>query len=369
MRIRQLELRRVRLRLVTPFTSSIGTEDDRDVLLVKATTEASEGWGECVAMTEPAYSPEYTEGAAQIIRQHLGPRLLASGEVSAEEVAGVLSPVKGHPMAKCALEMAVLDAELRARDQSLGSYLGSASDRVPAGVAVGIAPSLPELLDQVSQYREQGYRRVKLKIRPGWDTEPVRAVRERFGPDLLLQVDANSAYDRSSAPRLGELDPFGLVLIEQPLAEDDLLGHAQLAKEISTPICLDESITSLGSTATAIAMGACSVVNIKAGRVGGYLEARRIHDLCATHQIPVWCGGMLETGLGRAANLALAALPNFALVGDLSASERYFARDVTPAFVLEDGYLAVPRGAGLGVDIDIDFLDSVTTSVEYLAPT
>lgn len=369
MRIDRIELRRVRLQLVSPFRSSLGTEVDKDVLLVKITTEGSDGWGECVAMTEPSYSPEYTDEATQVVRRHLGPRLLAAGEITGADVAEVLKPVKGHPMAKCALEMAVLDAELRARDQSLRSYLGSVADRVPAGVVVGITPSIPQLLDQVGQYRDQGYRRVKLKIRPGWDTEPVRAVRERFGPDLLLQVDANSTYDRSSARLLGELDPFGLVLIEQPLAEDDLLGHAQLAQEISTPICLDESITSLDSAATAIAMGACSVVNIKAGRVGGYLEARRIHDLCATHRIPVWCGGMLETGLGRAANLALAALPNFTLVGDLSASERYFARDLTPAFVLDNGYLAVPSGAGLGVDIDNEFLDSVTTSVEYLAPT
>ena len=371
--IGQIELRRLSLRLATPFRSSRGTETAKDVLVVKVTTNESEGWGECASLTKPSYSAEYTAGAAHVIRQHLAPLILSrsggreeSIGLKAHEVAQVLSRVKGHLMAKCALETAVLDAELRAKGQSLASFLGAVRDRVPAGVAIGICGSIPELLDLVGAYQRQGYQRFKLKIEPGWDIEPVAAVRERVGLDLALQVDANSAYDAESARQLRQLDSFGLICIEQPLAEDNLVGHAQLAREITTPICLDESITSVGSAATAIALGACSVINVKAGRVGGYLEAVRIHDLCASHGVPVWCGGMLETGIGRAGNLALAALPNFTLVGDLSASERYFVSDVTEPLALDDGYLAVPSGPGLGIDVDEARLESVTTSVEYL---
>jgi O-succinylbenzoate synthase len=223
-----------------------------------------------------------------------------------------------------------------------------------------------ELIDVVAGYLDDGYVRVKLKIEPGWDVEPVRAVRERFGDDLLLQVDANTAYTLADARHLAALDAFGLLLIEQPLPEEDVAGHAELARIVKTPICLDESIVSAASAADAIARGACSVVNIKAGRVGGYLEARRVHDVCAAHGVPVWCGGMLETGLGRAANIALAALPGFTLPGDISASDRYWATDITPPFVLEQGRLRVPTGPGLGVRPDPDALREVTTSLRSL---
>jgi O-succinylbenzoate synthase len=206
--------------------------------------------------------------------------------------------------------------------------------------------------------------RIKLKIEPGWDVAPVQAVRERFGDDVAVQVDGNTAYTLADAGALARLDPFGLLLIEQPLAEDDLSGHAELARRIRTPICLDESITSARAAAEAIGQGACKVVNVKAGRVGGYLEARRVHDVCAAHGVPVWCGGMLETGLGRAANVALAALPNFSLPGDISASDRYWQADITAPFRLEDGHLAVPTGPGLGVTPDPDALAEVTTSVQ-----
>jgi O-succinylbenzoate synthase len=265
-------------------------------------------------------------------------------------------------MAKAALEMALLDAELRASNTSLGSYLGATRDLVPAGVSVGIADSVDQLCDTVGAYLDQGYVRIKLKIQPGWDVEPVRAIRARFGDDLALQVDANAAYSVGDADHLAQLDPFELLLIEQPLAEDDLAGHAELAGRLRTPICLDESITSARAAADAIARGACAIVNIKAGRVGGYLEARRVHDVCAERGVPVWCGGMLETGLGRAANVALAALPNFTLPGDISASDRYWKADITPPFRLEQGHLRVPTGAGLGVSPDPDALAGVTTS-------
>jgi O-succinylbenzoate synthase len=218
----------------------------------------------------------------------------------------------------------------------------------------------------VGGYLEAGYVRIKLKIEPGWDVEPVRAVRERYGDEVLLQVDANTAYRRSDAQHLAKLDPFDLLLIEQPLDEEDVLGHVQLAKVLATPVCLDESIVSARAAADAIALGACAIVNIKPGRVGGYLESRRIHDLCVAHDIPVWCGGMLESGIGRAANLALAALPGFTLPGDTSASDRYYAMDVTEPFQLVDGHLPVPSGPGIGADPLIAALDEVTTGTEWI---
>jgi O-succinylbenzoate synthase len=368
MKLRGVELRRIRLPLVTPFRTSFGTEHARDILLVKVTSDEAEGWGECVAGAEPLYSCEYTDGAHQVIREHLLPRLLGVPDLAAHRVGPALAAVKGHPMAKGALEMAVLDAELRARGVALAEHLGAVRDSVPAGVSVGIADSIPQLLDAVAGYLEQGYVRIKLKIEPGWDVEPVRAVRERFG-DVPLQVDANSAYGLGDAAQLARLDPFDLLLIEQPLPADEVRGHAELARRIRTPLCLDESITSARAAADAIALGACAIVNIKAGRVGGYLEARRVHDVCAANGIPVWCGGMLESGLGRAANVALAALPGFTLPGDTSASDRYWRRDlVTEPFSLRDGALRVPAGPGLGVSVDGAFLDEVTTSVEHPVP-
>lgn len=367
MKIEAFELRRIRIPLVAPFRTSFGTETERDVLLVRAITPDADGWGECVALTEPIYSPEYVDGAHDVIRRALAPRLFAGAPSAASDVAVVLEPVKGHQMAKAALEMAVLDAELRAQGVSLGRHLGAVRDAVDCGVSVGIHDSIPALLDTVERYLDEGYRRVKLKIEPGWDVEPVRATRERFG-DVPLQVDANTAYTLADARHLARLDPFDLLLIEQPLPEDEVLGHAELAKQIRTPVCLDESITSAKGAADAIALGACAIVNIKAGRVGGYLEARRIHDVCAAHGVPVWCGGMLETGLGRAANVALAGLPNFTLPGDTSASGRYFRQDITEPFVLSDGRLDVPDGPGLGVAPLPDVLEQVTTSVELVRP-
>lgn len=366
MKITGVELRRVGLPLVAPFETSFGSQTDRDILLLRVATTEGEGWGECVAMSEPVYSPEYVDGAADVLRRFFLPALAAAGPVDAPQVARVLAPFHGHPMAKAALEMAVLDAELRVAGMSFGGYLGAVAPSVPAGVSVGIMPSIGELLDAVGGYLAEGYVRIKLKIKPGWDVEPVRAVRERFGDDLLLQVDANTAYRVGDARHLARLDDFDLVLIEQPLPEDDVRGHAVLAEQIETPVCLDESITSARSAADAIALGACSIVNVKPGRVGGYLEAVRVHDVCAAHGVPVWCGGMLETGIGRAANVALAALPGFTLPGDTSASARYYARDVTAPFVLDGGHVAVPTGPGLGVDVDPGFLDEITTATEWI---
>ena len=366
MKLQGIELRRIAIPLVAPFRTSFGTETTRDVLLVRVVTGDAEGWGECVAMADPRYSSEYTEGAADVLRRYLIPRLARVPRLDAYAVGPALAAFKGHRMAKAALETAVLDAELRAQNRPLARELGAVHDRVPCGVSVGIMSSLGELLDAVGGYLEAGYLRIKLKIEPGWDIEPVRAVRERFGDEVLLQVDANTAYTLADARRLARLDPFGLLLIEQPLDEEDLLGHADLAKLITTPVCLDESITSARTAAAAITLGAAAIVNVKPGRVGGYLEARRIHDVCGAHGVPVWCGGMLETGLGRAANVALAALPGFTLPGDTSASDRYYRTDLTVPFVLEDGHLPVPTGPGLGVEPIPEILQSVTTATEWI---
>jgi o-succinylbenzoate synthase len=372
MKLGGLELVRVAMPLVAPFRTSFGTETSRDVLLVRAVLTGGaagddvSGWAECAAGDDPYYSAEYVAGAADVTGRYLLPMLGAVADLTPEAVAPALARVKGHRMAKAALETAVLDAWLRAHGVPLARYLGSVRDRVDCGVSVGIMDSIPQLLDAVGGYLEEGYVRIKLKIEPGWDVEPVRAVRERFGDDVLLQVDANTAYTLHDAPQLAKLDDFGLLLIEQPLDEEDVPGHAELARRVRTPICLDESIVSARAAADAIRMGACSIVNVKPGRVGGYLESRRIHDVCVAMGVPVWCGGMLETGVGRAANLALAALPGFTLPGDTSGSRRYYAEDVTAPFVLDGGTLPVPDAPGIGVDPLPEALDRFATSRTWL---
>jgi o-succinylbenzoate synthase len=367
MKLRDVELRRIQMPLVAPFRTSFGVEHTRDVLLVHVVTDDAEGWGECVAMSDPRYSSEYVDAAADVLRRFLVPAVAAAPALDANAVAPASHQFKGHRMAKAALETAILDAELRAQGRPLARELGAVHDRVPCGVSVGIMGSIGELLDAVAGYLDAGYVRIKLKIEPGWDVEPVRAVRERFGDDVLLQVDANTAYTLADARHLARLDPFDLLLIEQPLDEEDVLGHAALSKVLTTPVCLDESITSAKAAADAITLGACSIVNVKPGRVGGYLEARRVHDVCVAHGVPVWCGGMLETGLGRAANVALAALPGFTLPGDTSASDRYYRSDITDPFVLDDGHLPVPTAPGIGVTPLPDALAEVTTSSEWLS--
>ncbi|MGQ0521996.1 MAG: o-succinylbenzoate synthase [Actinomycetota bacterium] len=353
MRITAIELRRVRLPFLRPLRTALGEHSVRDVLLVRVATPEAEGWGECAALDGPSYTAEYVDGAAAVLRHHLVPRLLAAGDVDADGVGPALAGVRGHRMAKAALEMAVLDAGLRAAARSLADELGATAATVEAGVAVGMAASLPELVDAVAEAVDAGYRRVKLKIAPGWDVEPVRAVRERFGDGLLLQADANGAYRLADAGHLARLDPFDLVLLEQPLGPEDLVGHAELARRIATPVCLDESIISVDAAAAALALGAAGVVSVKPGRVGGYLEARRIHDLCRAAGVPVWCGGMFETGLARAANLALAALPGFTLPGDVAPPSWYLAGDIVRSpLTAVGGRMGVPDTPGIGAEID-----------------
>jgi O-succinylbenzoate synthase len=326
--------------------------------------DAEEGWGECVAMSEPHYSSEWVDGCEEVIRRFLLPML--TPDSTAEAFVASARSIRGNAMAKATLEAALLDHQLRAADVSLATYLGASQSRVVSGVSVGIQPSIDALLRVVRGYLDDGYVRIKLKIEPGHDIEPVRAVRREFGDDLMLQVDANAAYSVEDAAHLARLDEFDLLLIEQPLPEEDVVGHVALSRALRTPVCLDESITSFEVARGALDIGACSIINIKPGRVGGYLEAKRIHDLCLERAVPVWCGGMLETGIGRSANLALAALPGFTLPGDTSASARYFQRDVTSPFELRDGRLDVPTGPGIGVRPIMEILDSMTISTDLV---
>ncbi len=366
MNLREIEFRTIHLPLVRPFRTSFGTQTSREVLMVKVVNEnGTAGWAECVAMSEPLYSPEYVIGCLDFMKRFLVPALRDKFSITAEDVPVVLKPFLGGQMAKAALETAILDAQLKDQGISLAKYLGATKTKVECGVSVGIANNLDALVEEVKSYVDAGYRRIKLKIEPGWDYEAVKTIRQIY-PDIPLQVDANQAYSRSDGKLLAKLDEFNLLLIEQPLDEHDILGHAMLAKEVKTPICLDESIISLQSAQDALALEATTVINIKPGRVGGYIESKKIHDLCLDKKVPVWCGGMLETGIGRAANLALAALPGFTLPGDTSASSRYFKQDVTTPFVMKDGYLTVPTGPGIGVEPDLDFLDEITTAKELI---
>ncbi len=359
-RLDAFELRVLHIPLVAPFTTSFGTQTVREVIVVRARTADGDGWGEIVTQQEPTYSSEYTQGAWDVAQRFLIPALLDRRALAPHDVADVLEPVVGHRMVKAGLELAVLDAALRAEDRSLGAHLGAVVDRIPSGVSVGIQRNPAALVDTVAGYLDEGYVRIKIKIKPGRDIADTAAVRDAFGT-IPLQVDANSAYTLADADTLAELDPFELLLIEQPLQEDDIVDHATLARRLRTPVCLDESIVSAKAARDALTLSAAAIINIKAGRVGGYLEAVRIHDLCVDAGVPVWCGGMLETGIGRAANAALAALPGFTLPGDVSASDRFYTRDiVTEPIVLDDGHVRVPTAPGIGVEIDTDALEAFT---------
>ena len=366
-RVRAVELRVVRIPLVRPFRTSFGVEDAKECVLARVETDDAHGWGECVASPVPGYSAEFNAGALEALRSFLVPALLAAGEVTTDDLDRVFGGVRGNPMAKATLVNAVLDAELRARGVSLATHLGATSDRVACGVSIGIAATTEALLEQVAGYLGEGYRRIKLKIEPGLDVAPVRAVRAA-NPDILLSVDANAAYRLSDLDTFRALDEVGLLMIEQPLHHEDLVEHARLQSSIETDLCLDESIRSAADARAALDLAACRIVNIKQGRVGGLPEAVRVHDVARSAGTPVWCGGMLETGIGRATNLALAALPGFTLPGDTSASRRYFHEDLTEPFELApDGTMAVPAGPGIGVEPLPGRLAATTVHVERIA--
>jgi o-succinylbenzoate synthase len=372
-----IELVRVAMPLVRPFRTSFGTQTARDVLLVHVSDpDGTDGWGECATTAAPVYDADFTDGAALVLRDHLVPALVAPGAaVGADDVVTRLRGFRGHHAARAGLEAAVWDLQLRAAGRSLADHLGVDRDRVPAGVSVGIPtddaghPDTDLLVDQVASHLDEGYLRVKAKIEPGFDLAPVRALRAAFGPDLHLQVDANAAYDPHDADHVAALEALDrreLTMIEQPFGADRLRAHARAAGRWVTPICLDESITDRWRARDAVETGACGIVNIKVGRVGGLTEAVAVHDVCRDRGVPVWCGGMLETGVGRGVNVALAALPGFVLPGDTSASARYFAEDLTEPFVLEDGHVAVPRDPGASPLPDPDRLAAWTTQRERL---
>jgi o-succinylbenzoate synthase len=364
-----IELRRLRLPLVRAFETSFGTTAERDILLVRVRGDGEEGWAECVADGRPYYSGETTTTAWYVLREHLAPRLLGRRLGHPREVVARLGDVRGHRMAKAALEMAMWDLFARQEGQPLARVLGGTRSRIACGVSVGIQPDIAMLVDRVAEEREAGYQRVKVKIKPGWDVEPVAALRSRF-PGLPLMVDANAAYDLASADLLIALDEFGLMMIEQPLDEEDLGEHAVLQRRLRTPICLDESIVSARRAAEAFTLGACRVVNIKPGRLGGHAESRAVHDVCAGAGVPVWHGGMLETGIGRAHNVHLSSLANFTLPGDVASSRRYFEPDlVEPPFVVSPaGEMEVPQGPGLGVAVALDRVERATHDHLTLTP-
>ncbi len=365
-KVHAIELRMIGLPLVRPFRTSMGVETEKVCILVRVETEDAEGWGESVTGIDPGFSEEFNEGAWLAIRDFLAPAIFAAGDVSTGDIDHVLAGVRGNPMAKAALINALLDAELRAENRSLAEHLGAATDRVACGVSVGITDTTAQLLDQVAGYLAEGYQRIKLKIEPGLDVERVRAVREAH-PDILLSVDANAAYTLADVGIFKELDGLDLLMIEQPLHYDDLVDHARLQTQVSTDICLDESIRSPARAAAALELGSCRIINIKQGRVGGLLQAKQVHDVARAAGVPVWCGGMLETGIGRASNLALAALPGFTLPGDTSASSRYFTDDITEPFVMDpDGTMVVPGGPGIGVIPRKERLEACTLRAETL---
>lgn len=353
MKIDHVILHHLRMHLRTPFETSFGRVLARDCILLEVAAGGLVGYGECVADRDPGYSYETAGTAWHILRDFLIPALLGQEIETAQQLQDALRQVRGHPMAKAGLEMAFWDLEGKASGRSLKDLLGGVLDKVEVGVSVGIHETPADLLRTVEGYLVQGYRRIKIKIKPGRDLADARVIRQAF-PELRLQVDANSAYRLEQAQMLKPLDELELLLIEQPLDEDDIWDHSQLQKEFRTPICLDESILSARHARQALEMQACRIINIKAGRVGGLSEAVAIHDLCRKQSIPVWCGGMLETGVGRASNLALASLPGFSLPGDISASNRYYQADIThQEFSLNpDSTIDVPASPGLGITVD-----------------
>jgi o-succinylbenzoate synthase len=370
-KLRALTLHRVSIPLVSPFITSFARQTEKDCCLVEATFDTGSGpitgWGESVAMNAPLYSEEYVTAGMAVTRDWLAPILFDVEELRAETVSWHLRHVIGHRMSKAALEMAVIEAQLKSQQLSFKDYLGGVVDTIPSGVSVGIQDSVADTVRVIGEYLAEGYARIKLKIRPGADLEPVAAVRREFG-DILFQVDANAAYTLADSAHLKKLDEFGLLLIEQPLGEADIRQHAELATVMSTPMCLDESIVSAEAAADAIALRAAAVINIKPGRVGGYLEAKRIHDLARAHGVAVWHGGMVETGLGRAANAAMASLPGFILPGDVSGSNRFFREDITEEILMHDGVVDVPSGPGFGVTIDPEKLARFTTETMEIVP-
>ena len=340
------------MRLRAPFETSFGREDTKTCLLVRVQADGLEGWGEAPVGSAPLYNEETADTAWSVLEHFIIPLLLDRPLPTPHAFAQQVAYIRRHHMAKAGLEAALWDIEAQRQGRPLAAVLGGERDRIQVGVSIGIEPTVDQVVARVESFLTQGYRRIKIKIKPGFDIELVRRIRERFG-NILLQVDANSAYSLADASIFKAMDGYDLLLIEQPLEEDDIVDHAKLQAQLRTPICLDESIIHERAARVALELGACRVINIKQARVGGLGVAVAIHDLCGLHDVPVWCGGMLETGIGRAANIALCSLPNFRLPADLSASDRYFEEDLIdpPVLLNADGTITVPTGVGLGVQI------------------
>lgn len=364
-RLEKITLRHLKMPMKAPFTTSFGTVDEKEMLLIEAKDESgTTGWGETVAFVAPWYTEETLKTTWHMLQDFLIPILLHKKIGHPDEVTSLFAPIRRNCMAKASIEGAVWDIYAQQTKQSLAQALGGQKQRIEVGVSVGIQPSIAQLIALIKGHIEKGYKRVKIKIKPGEDVEIVQAIRAEF-PNLPLMVDANSAYTLEDIEILQQLDDFNLLMIEQPLAIDDIVDHAALQKKLKTPICLDESITSYEDARRAIELGSCGVINIKIGRVGGLTEAIRIHDLCKANHIPVWCGGMLEAGIGRAHNVALTSLSQFILPGDTAGSSHYWYEDIIdPEVKVKDGYIEVPQSVGIGYKPNMAVIDKLTISKE-----
>jgi len=366
MKIDRIVLRQIRMPLVHFFETSFGRTAERDIILVEAQSEGVSGWGEVTAGENPFYNEEWTASAWMILRDYVAPRVLGAELAGPEDVYALSEHIRGHLMARGGLEAAVWDLAARLEGVPLWKKIGGGARReIPCGVSIGIQESLPQLLETIERELAAGYQRIKIKIKPGWDVDVVRQVRERF-PAIKLMADANSAYTLADADHLRKLDDFYLMMIEQPLGHDDIIDHAELQAKLATPICLDECIRTARNVEQAARLRACGIINIKLGRVGGFAEARRVHDAAQAASIPVWCGGMLESGVGRAHNIALSTLPNFVLPGDVSSSKRYWERDIIhpPVETTPQGTIAVRDDPGFGYELDCDYIRHITVREE-----
>jgi o-succinylbenzoate synthase len=368
MKVESVELREIRLPLVHFFETSFGRTTTRRIVLVRVEADGLTGWGEVTCGEEPFYSHETPETAWHILKDFLVPWTLGKDLLSASEVAAHYRPIRGHNMAKAGLENALWDIEAQQKGVPLARLIGGTLSEIPCGVSIGIQNSIEALLDKIAQDLAAGYQRIKVKIKPGWDVEVLARIRARF-PRIALMADANSAYTLEDLPHLKEFDRFFLMMLEQPLGWEDIIDHARLQREITTPICLDESIHNAADARKAIDIAACKIINVKLGRVGGFTSAQQVHDVCRAKNVPVWCGGMLESGIGRAHNIAVSSLPGFTLPGDVSASRRYWAEDIIDpeVNVSARGTIRVPQAPGLGFSPNLERIERVTVRKESFA--
>ena len=368
MNIQSIELREIRLPLIHFFETSFGRTTERRILLARLTgSEGAEGWGECTAGEGPFYSEEWTETAWSTLREFLAPMVLGKNIANAADAYSLMRPVRGHRMAKAALETACWDLEAKRAGVPLWKHLGGCRTEIACGVSIGIQDTPEILLERIRREVDAGYQRIKIKIKPGWDLKIVERVREEF-PDIRLIGDANCAYKLSDVPLLQQLDQFNLMMLEQPLAHDDIFDHATLQRQINTPVCLDESIRSAEDATHAISLGSCKIINVKLGRVGGHAQAKRVEQVARENEIPIWCGGMLESGIGRAHNIAMSTLPGFTLPGDVSASSRYWDEDIIepPVRVSERGTIMAPESPGIGFTVNLRRIEALTVRKETI---